>query len=228
IANVYMAVVLVQMIWLGVRRADRSPAGWGLGLLATASAAVLVQVVHGGICNHIGLVVAPQSVWLTAVPSAIGGVCLLAGLLMPPLMLYWQARRKLSDLVDEWCSQIEDGLTLTAQLRDTPLEGTKPPTALAFRADAVARWLIGDPNPALNCCWLNTPEETSGQDWVLAIAARGNLAGLFGRDLAFGVPALAFALLFGFRFVDDAAVSEDRMDLVAVAVVAGGATLVGA
>ncbi|TDZ85826.1 hypothetical protein DE4585_01145 [Mycobacteroides salmoniphilum] len=46
--------------------------------------------------------------------------------------------------------------------------------------------------------------------------------------VAFGVPAVAFALLFGFRFVDDAAVSEVRMDLVAVAIAASAATLVGA
>lgn len=199
IANVYMAVILVQIVWLGTRRANNTPTGWGLGLLATAAAACLVAVVHGGILNHLGVVVAPHSMWLTVVPSSVCAVCLVAGLATPPVMLYWQARRKLhalspirgrlikefpslatplapgasgSDMVDEWCSQIQDGLTLTAQLRDTPLEGTKPPAALAFRAAAVARWLAGDPNPALNCCWLSTPEAISGQDWVLAIAAR--------------------------------------------------------
>ncbi|MEU9808965.1 hypothetical protein [Mycobacterium sp. NPDC050853] len=198
IANIYMAAILVQMVRLGVRRANNTPAGWGLGLLATAAAACLVSVVHGGILNHTGVVVAPHSMWLTVVPSGVCAICVLAGLTTPPLMLYWQARRKLfllnqirqhlitvfpaldaplapgasrTDVVHEWCSQIQDGLTLTAQQYHTPLQGDEPSAVLSERADAVARWLTGVVEPNLNCQWLTTPEAVTGQDWMLAVAA---------------------------------------------------------
>ncbi|MFT9662956.1 hypothetical protein ACM0CQ_11925 [Mycobacteroides abscessus subsp. abscessus] len=199
IANVYMAGILVQWIWLGIRRADNTPGGWGVGLLAAGAASCLIPVVWGGILHHLRIVTVGDSMWLNTIPATFCAVLLLAGFTVPPLMIHTQSRQKLrqlipirahllaqfpsldtpiapgsrrADVAHEWCSQIQDGLTLTAQLRDTPLTGARPPAALAFHADAVARWLAGDPEPALNCRWLLTPEQTNSQDWVLAIATR--------------------------------------------------------
>ena len=49
--------------------------------------------------------------------------------------------------------------------------------AIAFRwlicgdVDAVARWLVGLPEPNLNCQWLTTPEAVTSQQWTLAVAS---------------------------------------------------------
>lgn len=195
-ANVYMAAVLVQMIWLGIRRADNTPAGWGVGFLAAGAAASLIQVVHGGICNHIGLVFAPDSFWLTVLPSVVCAICLLVGLFVPPVLIHLQGRRLLlrlkpirkhlidefpgldtplapgtnrADVVYEWCSQIQDGLTLTAQQRRTALYGAVPPADLATHATAVTEWICGTEVPELNGTWLAAPKSVSSRDWTLAL-----------------------------------------------------------
>lgn len=197
-ANLYVTLVLVQVIWLGVQGADNTPIGWGLGLLAAGSAACLIPVVHDGICMQSSAPGDAGFIWFKAVPTAIAVVCIVAGFAAPPLALYMQARRKLiqlnpirqhlvsllpgldvplapgigdTDVVYEWCSQIQDGLTLIAQQRQTPLEGQSPPTQPRCQADAVARWLTGIPEPNLTCQWLITPDGISGQEWTLAIAA---------------------------------------------------------
>ncbi|MGV0585651.1 hypothetical protein ABQE45_18080 [Mycobacteroides chelonae] len=194
----YSFAVLVQMVWLGVRYADNTPTGWGLGLLGAAAAACLVPVVRGGIMHHLGIAVVRDSMWLSTVPATLCAALLIAGFAAPPLMMYAQARRKLAqlkpirdflvgalpsldaplapgasrtDVVHEWCSQIQDGLTLTAQQRGTPQQGIQPQLALSERAEAVARWLAGVAEPNLNCQWLTTPETVTSQDWTLAIAA---------------------------------------------------------
>ncbi|MBA0048546.1 hypothetical protein [Mycobacteroides sp. LB1] len=197
-ANLYIAAVLVQVVWLGLRSADNTPTGWGVGLLAVGSASCLVSVAHDGIAMRSTAAGDPGFVWFKAVPAVVAVLCIVAGFTAPPLVLYLQARRKQrqlnpirqhlidalpnldaplapgishTDVVHEWCSQIQDGLTLTAQQRYTPLSGAVPPTMLNERADAVAGWLAGIPEPNLNCQWLTTPEAVTGQAWMLAIAA---------------------------------------------------------
>ncbi len=197
-ANVYIAVILAQVIWLCLRNADNTATGWGLGFLAAGSAASLVPVIHDGICLRSAVPGDAGYTWLKAVPAALAWTFILAGFATPPLAVYMDATRRLrqlkplrqyliealpaldaplmpgtarADRVHEWCSQIQDGLTLTAQQCRLPLYGAQPPVASSARAGAVARWLAGGDEPALNCTWLTTPTAMRDEDWVLAIAA---------------------------------------------------------
>lgn len=215
-ANIYMAFVLVQLVRFGWRRVDKTPAGRGSALLAVSAASLLIPVLYGGIWRqlvHQGP--DPHGLWMYIVPATIGAVGLLGAFMGPPLVLWIHAerniaqlrmiRRKLvadfpnlqapvapgtnrTDLAYEWCSQIQDGLTLTAQRRHTPLWGDEPPQVVAARAQAVARWLAGAEEPNLNCRWLRAPQTVRHQEWVLAIAAAyrsyASDEGLSGRPSA--------------------------------------------
>lgn len=197
-ANVYIATILAQVIWLCLRYADNTATGWGLSLLAAGSAASLVPVIHDGICLQSTAPGDAGYLWLKAVPAALAWVFILAGFATPPLAVYVNAAWRLrqlkplrqyliealpaldaplmpgtarADRVHEWCSQIQDGLTLTAQQHRLPIHGAEPPVASSARVGAVARWLANGDEPALNCTWLTTPTAMCDEDWVLAIAA---------------------------------------------------------
>lgn len=199
VANVYVAVVLTQMVWLGVRSADNTPTGWGIGLFAVGAAACLVPVVRDGIAMQGTAPGDPGYVWFKVAPTVVAVVCVVAGFTVPPVMMYAQAQRKLhrlkpirdylvsgfpsldapmapgasrTDTVYEWYSQIHDGLTLTAQKRQTPLQGAGPPPGFAVHVTAVTEWVLGEQSPELNCSWLTSPEPVSSQDWLLALADR--------------------------------------------------------
>lgn len=129
-SNTYVAFVLVQLVWMGARNANRTPAGIGLGLLAAASALELVVLVSGGIWaplarggmlsgNRFGL-------WLLTI-SAFGVTALvIVGLLYPPVLLHIRARRAVRIL-----KPLRD--TLAAQF-----PGLGPPADPAMRLHDVA------------------------------------------------------------------------------------------
>lgn len=94
-ASTYGAIVWVQWVWLGIRRADRTPAGWGIGLLTAAAAVSLLPVVRDGILHHLGIVVVTDSAWLSTVLVTVCAVLLVAGLAVSPLTIHAQTHRKL-------------------------------------------------------------------------------------------------------------------------------------
>lgn len=197
VANMYVAAVLSQMVWLGVRSADNTPTGWGIGLFAVGAAACLVPVVRDGIAMQGTAPGDAGYVWFKAAPAAVAVVCVVAGFTVPPLAVYAQARRKLfrlrlfrdyliskfpsldmplapgashTDRVHEWCSQIQDGLTLIAQERQLPLQGDEPPSEFSVHAAAVIDWVLGEQSPGLNYIWLVPPEPVKSPDWLLTLA----------------------------------------------------------
>ncbi|WP_234881011.1 hypothetical protein [Mycobacteroides salmoniphilum] len=136
--------------------------------------------------------------WLQTWPGCIAAILMLAGFLWPPVMLRVQARRELrrlrplhealagmfpglfppvesrirsSDLVFEWTTHVQDGLTLLAQSRRVPLTAdSPPPKGSAERSLNVANWLVGEAVPEFSCDWLRPPEGVSEGTWLLAIA----------------------------------------------------------
>ncbi|MFD6197761.1 hypothetical protein ACFWE3_13755 [Mycobacteriaceae bacterium NPDC060252] len=136
--------------------------------------------------------------WLQTWPGCIAAGLFVAGFLWPPVMLRVQARRELrrlqplhdalsgmfpglfppvesrirsSDLVFEWTTHVQDGLTLLAQSRRVPLTADSPlPKGSAERTLDVANWLVGQVVPEFTCEWLRPPEGVSEGPWVFAIA----------------------------------------------------------
>ena len=136
--------------------------------------------------------------WLQMWPGCIGAGLFVAGFLWPPVMLRVQARRELlrlrplhdalagmfpglfppvesrirsSDLVFEWTTHVQDGLTLLAQSRRVPLASDSPlPKDSAERTLDIANWLVGQSNPGFSAEWLRAPGGVSDEEWVLAIA----------------------------------------------------------
>ena len=78
---------------------------------------------------------------------------------------------RLSDLVFEWTTHIQDGLTLLAQRGGVPLETDRRAAAdILGRAATVAKWLVGQSVPGFSCEWLRTPVGVSDARWVLAVS----------------------------------------------------------
>lgn len=135
---------------------------------------------------------------LQSLAGSVGVTLLIAGFVWPPVMLRLQAWRdsrrlrplhdslarafpqlfppeesqmRLSDLVFEWTTHIQDGLTLLAQRGGVPLETDRPAAAdLSGRAATVAKWLVGQSVPGFSCEWLRTPVGVSDARWVLAVS----------------------------------------------------------
>lgn len=136
--------------------------------------------------------------WLQTWPGCIAAGLIVAGFLWPPIMLRVQARRELrrlgplrdalagmfpglfppvesrirsSDLVFEWTTHVQDGLTLLAQSRRVPLVADSPlPKSGSERSRDVVNWLVGEAVPGFSYEWLRPPEGVSEGPWVLEIA----------------------------------------------------------
>ncbi|WP_286142208.1 MULTISPECIES: hypothetical protein [unclassified Mycobacterium] len=145
-----------------------------------------------------GFISGAVGVWLQTWPGCIAAVLIVAGFLWPPVMLRVQAQRelrrlrplrdalggmfpglfppvetriRLSDLVFEWVTHIQDGLTLLAQRRRVPLvTNSLVPKGGSERTLGVANWLVDEAVPGFSCEWLRPPEGVSDGPWVLAIA----------------------------------------------------------
>lgn len=198
----FAILVLLQLGWIGLRHADRTPVGTGLGLLAVASVFEIVGISVGEILRPLGVgggaLRDPFWLWAATIVGSVGAVLVITGFLWPPAVLRIRAQRderrllplhdalarifpqlfppeesriRLSDLVFEWESHIQDGLTLLAQAREVPLTDDRPAAMdLPERAAAVARWVVGQTIPGFSYEWLRAPDGVSDQDWVLAIA----------------------------------------------------------
>ncbi|MUM19578.1 hypothetical protein FZI91_21060 [Mycobacterium sp. CBMA271] len=136
-----------------------------------------------------------------SIQTALGcvvSILVVTGFLCPPIMLYLQARKnvrrlrplrdvlsarfpglyppvesgiRLSDLVFEWTTHIQDGLTMQAQSEQLPHK-TKA-SAPAQKSDhvvAIVDWLDGRPAAGFSSEWLRPPSGMSDEAWVLAIA----------------------------------------------------------
>ncbi|QCH22167.1 hypothetical protein DSM43276_00404 [Mycobacteroides salmoniphilum] len=202
VGNGYLAVSLAQLIWTGLRHADRTPVGTGLGLLAMAASFEIVAVVVGGVVRPLtggrDVISGRYGVLVQGVSGSVGVTLLALGFLWPPVVLRLQARRdewrlrplhdtladmfpglfppvesriRSSDLVFEWTTHVQDGLTLLAQSRRVPLTADlPPPKGSAERTQDVANWLVGESVPEFSCEWLRPPEGVGEGPWVFAIA----------------------------------------------------------
>lgn len=200
----FALVVFSQLAWVGLRHADRTPVGTGLGLLAAASVFEIATTAIGGIMRPLGLgsgwIAGPVGLWGRTVTGCIGAILVIVGFLWPPVVMRIQARRdarrlrplhnalgrafpqlfppdesriRLSDLVFEWATHIQDGLTLLAQHRQTPVHaGAEVPQGVVDRASHVVNWLLDKPVPGFSCEWLRAPDGVSDEEWVLTIADR--------------------------------------------------------
>jgi len=198
----FATVVFAQLAWVGLRHADRTPVGTGLGLLAIASVLEIVATVIGGILRPLGVgwgvMDRPFWLWAGTIAGCVGAILITAGFLWPPMALRvgalrdqrrlkplhdamtglfpqlfppTESRIRLSDLVFEWESHIQDGLTLLAQAREVPLTSDHPAAIdLPERAAAVAKWVVGQKIPGFSYEWLRSPDGVSDQGWVLTIA----------------------------------------------------------
>ncbi|TDZ80489.1 hypothetical protein DE4585_00406 [Mycobacteroides salmoniphilum] len=100
VGNGYLAVSLAQLIWTGLRHADRTPVGTGLGLLAVAASFEIVAVVVGGVVRPLtggrDVISGRYGVLVQGVSGSVGVTLLALGFLWPPVVLRLRARR------DEW------------------------------------------------------------------------------------------------------------------------------
>ncbi|ORB54548.1 hypothetical protein BST43_16020 [Mycobacteroides saopaulense] len=145
-----------------------------------------------------GVLGVTHDLWVQTVAGCLAVVLMFMGFVWPPMTLYMQARRdlrrlwplhnslgnvfpglfppqhpqiRLSDLVFESTTHIQDGLTLLAQTRGLPLStGAEIPSDKAERADSVTDWLIGQEVPGFSAEWLHAPVGMDDETWVLAIA----------------------------------------------------------
>ncbi|MBA0047732.1 hypothetical protein MLB1_15600 [Mycobacteroides sp. LB1] len=202
VSNTYLIVVLVQLVWLGLRNADATPVGTGLGLLGAAAAFEILSVVSGGIWRMLShghdVISSYSGMWLQSLFGCLGAGLMIMGLFWAPVMLRTQARRdkrrlrplhdalanlfpglfppmesriRLSDLVFEWMTHIQDGLTLLVQRRGIPVEtGVPIPADQADHVLGVMNWISGQSVSGFSCEWLRPPTGVSDQNWVLAIA----------------------------------------------------------
>ncbi|MUM19579.1 hypothetical protein FZI91_21065 [Mycobacterium sp. CBMA271] len=202
VSSGFMCAVLVQLAWAGMRHADRTPVGTGLGLLAAAAVFELVAISYGGLWRPLnqghGNTLGTFGLWLESLPGCAGAVLIILGFLWPPVATHVQARRKrrmlqplhdaleklfpgvippmdqrirLSDLIFEWTTHIQDGLTLLGQGRQvSPQTRDSIPGGCDERAVAVTNWLTGQDVPGFSSEWLRPPSGVSDEAWVLAIA----------------------------------------------------------
>ncbi|WP_078311549.1 MULTISPECIES: hypothetical protein [unclassified Mycobacterium] len=134
VSSGYLAVVLVQLAWVGFRHADRTPVGVGLGLLATAAVLQLIAIAFTGIWRPLtggGVGISGRyGPLLQILPGCIGAALMVVGFAWPPVMLRIQARRELRRL---------------RPLHDAFIEmypGLFPPTESQIRlSDLVFEWL---------------------------------------------------------------------------------------
>ncbi|WP_234783934.1 hypothetical protein [Mycobacteroides immunogenum] len=198
----FAAAVFVQLAWVGLRHADHTPVGTGLGLLAVASVFEIVASVIGGVLRPLGVgggaMGHPFWLWAGTIAGCVGAILVILGFLWPPMVLRIEGRRdkrrlrplhdvmtklfpqlfpprelriRLSDLVFEWKSHIQDGLTLLAQTRGVPFVTNRPVARdCPERAMLVAKWLFGHDIPGFSCEWLRAPDGVSDEEWILAIA----------------------------------------------------------
>ncbi|MFV8308552.1 hypothetical protein [Mycobacteroides chelonae] len=198
----YVISVVLQMMWVGFRHADRTPVGVGLGLLATASVFQVVGSLCGGVWRPLahggGFIGSPVGLWFQTLPGCVAAILMVAGFLWAPVVSRVQAQRdmrrlrplhntladmfrglfppaehqiRLSEKVFEWCTHIQDGLTLLAQSRGVPLDSAaQVPEEETARALAVSNWILGQSVSGFSCQWLHPPIGVSDQAWVLAIA----------------------------------------------------------
>ncbi|SHU53650.1 Uncharacterised protein [Mycobacteroides abscessus subsp. bolletii] len=132
-STAYVALILVQLIWTGVRNASRTPVGIGLGLLAAASAVELVVLVSGGIWAPLahgevweGRRFGP---WFFIVPAFGVTALVMVGFLYPPISLHLQARRAVHAL-----TPLRDALA-------AQFPGLGPPADSAMRlSDLAFEW----------------------------------------------------------------------------------------
>ncbi|WP_099051475.1 hypothetical protein [Mycobacteroides salmoniphilum] len=100
VGNGYLAVSLAQLVWTGLRHADRTPVGTGLGLLAVAASFEIVSVVVGGVLRPLtggqDIISGRYGVVVQGVSGSVGVTLLALGFMWPPAVLRIQARR------DEW------------------------------------------------------------------------------------------------------------------------------
>lgn len=145
-----------------------------------------------------GLMARPAGLWLQTFTGSVGAMLLIGGFLWPPVMLRIEAHRDLrrlapihdrltgmfprlrpsmksqimlSELVYEWATDVQDGLTLLAQRRHVPFEtSVRAPIHMPDRIAAINDWLSGDSVPGFNTGWLQAPPGVSDNVWVFAIA----------------------------------------------------------
>lgn len=102
VSSGFLAVVLVQLAWVGFRHADRTPVGTGLWLLATAAVLQLIAIVFGGIWRPLTgggkWIGGDYGLLLQILPGCIGAVFMVVGFAWPPVTLRIQARRELRRL----------------------------------------------------------------------------------------------------------------------------------
>ncbi len=95
----FLAMVLVQLAWVGFRHADRTPVGVGLGMLATAAVLQLVAIgctgIWGPLTGGAGWVASDHGPLLRILPGCIGALIMIVGFAWPPVMLRVQALREL-------------------------------------------------------------------------------------------------------------------------------------
>lgn len=129
----YVISVVLQMVWVGFRHADRTPVGVGLGLLAAASAFQVVGSLCGGIWRPLahgeGFIGSPVGLWFQTLPGCVAAVLMVVGFLWAPVVLHVQARRDMRRL---------------RPLRDTladVFQGLFPPAEYRIRlSDKVFEW----------------------------------------------------------------------------------------
>lgn len=102
VTNGYVISVVVQMVWVGFRHADRTPVGVGLGLLATASAFQVVGSFCGGIWRPLahgeGFIGSPVGLWFQTLPGCLAAILMVAGFFWAPAVLRVRARRDMRRL----------------------------------------------------------------------------------------------------------------------------------
>ncbi|OHU24455.1 hypothetical protein BKG77_13255 [Mycobacteroides chelonae] len=129
----YVISVVLQMMWVGFRHADRTPVGVGLGLLATASAFQVVGSLCGGVWRPLahgeGFIGSPVGLWFQTLPGCVAAILMVAGFLWAPVVSHVQARRDMKRL-----------RPLHSMLADM-FRGLFPPTESHIRlSDKVFEW----------------------------------------------------------------------------------------
>ncbi len=98
----YVISVVLQMVWVGSRHADRTPVGVGLGLLVAASAFQVVGSLCGGVWRPLahgeGFIGSPVGLWFQTLPGCIAAILMVAGFLWAPVVLNVQGRRDMRRL----------------------------------------------------------------------------------------------------------------------------------
>lgn len=162
-STAHVALILVQLIWTGVRNVSRTLVGIGLGLLAATSAVELVVLVSGGIWAPLAHAEVWEGrrfgPWFFIVP-AFGVTALVMVGLGPPV----DPATRLPDLA-------LNGPHTFKIARGVPLSTYAPiPADVAARSASVANWITDQVVPGFSYEWPQTPASTSDERWVREIA----------------------------------------------------------